>query len=940
MDQVIEFFEKIFDSSDWPPRWHCGQWSGFHGWLYIISDLLIWSAYFTIPLVILRYISKKQGIRFIRLYFLFAAFILACGATHFLDAAAFWVPMYRLNALFRLITGVVSWVTVFYLVKYLPVIFTLKPQKELEVEIEQRKRSEEKFRGLLEAAPDSIIIANEKGEIVLINQQTEKLFGYTKTELINKPVEILIPGDLHSKHVSDRIRYIANPKVRAMGAGLELYAIRKDGTRFPVEISLSPLVTEEGILISASVRDITDRKKAEEDLNNFNKELLLSRKKIEESEARFRNVIEQAINPILILKGEDLKLELANEPLFKLWNVGKESIGKPFLEILPEMTGQPFLELLMDVLHNGTTHYGNEQPAFFIRENGEKEIVYFNFVYSPYRENDNTISGVIVQATDVSVNVISRKKVETSETNLIIANNRLTETKALLSKLNAELEEKVEARTEAIYKNEKRFRALVENNYDIISLLNESFKIIYRSPSATRILGWSNDEMKDLDGFKNIHPDDRERTGNVIGESMANPGKPINALFRRLHKSGNYVSLQGVITNLLHDENVKALVFNFRDVTEQKAAEEKLIKSEKQFRSTLDNMMEGAQIIDFNWRYIYVNDAFTRHAKYSKEELLGYTVMEKFPGIEQTEIFKIYQRCFNERVPIHLENEFIFPDGSPGWFELSFQPVEEGIFILSVDITERKQAEQKIIKLNTELEERVIRRTEQLKKTNEELEAFSYSVSHDLRAPLRAIIGFTAILEEDYSSKLDVEAMRLTGVIKNNTLKMSNLIDDLLAFSRISRHNIEKTMIDTNEMVQQIITELEKKNETGAIDWVVHSLSNVKGDINTIRQVWINLISNAVKYSANKSQPRIEIRSYFQKDQIVFLIKDNGAGFDNKYAGKLFRVFQRLHSNNEFEGTGVGLAIVEKIVSKHGGKVWAEGEIGKGASFYFSIPAE
>jgi len=264
MEQVIEFFRKLFDSADWPPRWHCGRWTEFHGWLYIISDLLIWSAYFAIPTVIIRYISKRQGIRFVRLYFLFAAFILACGATHFLDALAFWIPAYRLNALFRLITGIISWITVFYLVKFLPVIFSLKPQKELETEIEQRKRSEEKFRGLLEAAPDAMIIANEKGEIVLINKQTEKLFGYTKEELIGQPVEILIPASLHQHHVKHREKYIEDPHVRAMGAGIELESLKKDGSKFPVEISLSPLVTEEGILVSASVRDITDRKQSEE----------------------------------------------------------------------------------------------------------------------------------------------------------------------------------------------------------------------------------------------------------------------------------------------------------------------------------------------------------------------------------------------------------------------------------------------------------------------------------------------------------------------------------------------------------------------------------------------------------------------------------------------------------------------------------------------------
>ncbi|MES1226381.1 MAG: ATP-binding protein, partial [Bacteroidota bacterium] len=312
-----------------------------------------------------------------------------------------------------------------------------------------------------------------------------------------------------------------------------------------------------------------------------------------------------------------------------------------------------------------------------------------------------------------------------------------------------------------------------------------------------------------------------------------------------------------------------------------------------------------------------------------------------YPGIEQTEIYKIYLKCFNERATIHLENEFVFPDKSVAWFELSFQPVPEGIFILSVDITERKHAEAKIIKLNTELEERVIKRTEELRKTNEELEAFSYSVSHDLRAPLRAIIGFTAILEEDYSSKLDNEAQRITGIIKSNTTKMGNLIDDLLTFSRMGRQDIVKAAVNTNELVQEVIEGQYRKEQDKPIKWIIHNMPVVKADINTIRQVWINLISNAIKYSEKSAEPVIEIGSFKNDDgQVTFFVKDNGVGFDNKYKNKLFKVFQSLHSSDEFEGTGIGLAIIEKIISKHGGTVWAEAALHKGATFFFNLPEE
>lgn len=226
---------------------------------------------------------------------------------------------------------------------------------------------------------------------------------------------------------------------------------------------------------------------------------------------------------------------------------------------------------------------------------------------------------------------------------------------------------------------------------------------------------------------------------------------------------------------------------------------------------------------------------------------------------------------------------------------------------------------------------------EQLQKTNAELEAFTYSVSHDLRAPLRGIIGFTAILEEEYSSKLDSEAMRITSVIKSNALRMGNLIDDLLNFSRLGRHEIIKGTVDMEDMVKQVVAELDNKANERPVKWMIHPLPDAQADINTIKQVWINLIDNAIKYSRNNEQPVIEIGTVEKEGEQAFFIKDNGVGFDQQYAGKLFKVFQRLHSMHEFEGTGVGLALVEKIISRHGGRIWAEAELNKGATFYFTL---
>ena len=505
--QIADFFTRLFDDSDWPPRWHCGRWTEFHGWLYIVSDLLIWAAYFSIPLVIIRYISKKQGLAFVKLYFLFAAFILACGSTHFLDAIAFWFPMYRLNALVRFITGILSWITVFSLVKLLPQAFSLKSQKELETEIVQRKIAEEQARDneeqiktIFDAAPDAIIVIDEQGTIIKWNPRAETLFGWTDGEVTGKRLsEVVIPPRYRDAHQKGLARFLHTGESTVLGKTIEIQALDKKGAEMEVALSISPASRQ-----------------------------------------------------------------------------------------------------------------------------GRRHFI----------------------------------------------------------------------------------------------------------------------------GF-------------------------------------------------------------IRDISEQKKAREEIAL-----------------------------------------------------------------------------------------------------------------------------------RTAQLETANKEMEAFAYSVSHDLRAPLRGITGFAGILEEDYGSRLDDEARRIMSVINKNALKMAQLIDDLLVFSRTSRQDVVKKTIPMRSMVGDVIDELITGMETVAIEWVVQDLPDIKGDIAAIRQVWVNLVSNALKYAAGRSPVRIEIGSYFSNGQVVFFVKDNGVGFDSRYKDKLFRVFQRLHGADQFEGTGIGLALVEKIISKHGGTVWADGEPDKGACFFFSLPAE
>lgn len=364
-----------------------------------------------------------------------------------------------------------------------------------------------------------------------------------------------------------------------------------------------------------------------------------------------------------------------------------------------------------------------------------------------------------------------------------------------------------------------------------------------------------------------------------------------------------------------------------------------LKKSEERFRSTLDNMLEGCQILGFDWCYIYLNDSADRHNRRPKEELLGKKYTDMWHGIESTEVYRIIKNCMDNRVTHHMENEFEFPDGSKGWFELSIQPIPEGVFILSYDISERKKSEHELLKLNAELEHRVAERTTELEVVNKELEAFTYSVSHDLRAPLRHISGFVQLLNENKSQAMDAKSNRYLSIISDSAKQMGKLIDDLLNFSRMGRASLRYGLVDFNYLVNQVIDELESDSNHKNVKWEIMQLPSLHADYSLMKIVFVNLLDNAVKYSGKVDSPKIQIGfNKPEETKIVFYVKDNGAGFDMKYAHKLFGVFQRLHSTEEYEGTGIGLATVRRIVHKHNGETWAEGEVGKGASFFLSLP--
>lgn len=485
------------------------------------------------------------------------------------------------------------------------------------------------------------------------------------------------------------------------------------------------------------------------------------------------------------------------------------------------------------------------------------------------------------------------------------------------------------------------YAAIVESSDDAIIGKTLDGTIQSWNAGAQRIFGYTAEEVIGKSILILFPPDKVAEEADIL--QRIERGERIDHYeTTRVRKDGSLVEIS-VTVSPVSDEDGRIVGASkiARDITVRKKAEEALIRAQSRYKRTLDHLLEGCQIIGFDWRYLYINDVAAAHGRMPRERLIGRTMMEAYPGIEKTKMFSNLKKCMEQGIPNVMENEFVFEDGkTSAWFNLRIEPVPEGIFILSVDITEEKMMLEELNRHRDHLEALVNERTAQLEEANKELESFSYSVSHDLRAPLRHINGFVSLLKNRIGSSLDAESERYLQTISASTVEMGTLIDSILDFSRMGRTALMVRKTNVGLLVRAVIDELSAEGDSSRIVWSIAPLPDVDADPGMLRLVFENLISNAMKFSSRKERPEICISCTRSDGAEVFVVKDNGVGFDMKYMDRLFGVFQRLHSQEEFEGVGIGLANVRRIVGRHGGRTWAEGKLNEGAAFYFSIPSK
>ena len=821
---------------------------------------------------------------------------------------------------------------------------------------------------IVQSSQDAIIGKDLKGTIISWNYGAEKTYGYSAREALGKPISMLVPRGRHDE-VTDFLE-----KIRR-GESIdhfETVRITKEGKSLHVSLAISPIRDKTGRIIGASTvaRDVSVRRKLDED------------------RLRLAAIVEYS---------EDAILGLTLDGIVTSWNAGAEKMfgfrakdvtGKSVRMIYPTDRPDELPEIISRIkLGHRIEH--NETK----RKRQDGTIFDVSLSISPIKDDVGEIIGISKIIRDISgqkqASQYARSLIEASLDPLVTISpdGKITDVNEATVQVTGVLREKlIGSDFSSYFIDPEEARLGYEQVFKEGSVRDYPLAILHVSGAITHVL-YNASVYRDADGkvlgvfaaardtterkkaedllhatsayarslieasldpLVTISPEGKitdvnHATELITGVSrewlngtdfsnyFTEPRKAREG-YRKVFKEG-YVKdyplairhSSGRVTDVFYNATVyrdaagkvRGVFAAARDVTETK-------KASQYARSLIESSLDPLVTISPDGKITDVNEATVRVTGVMRDRLIGTDFSNNFTEPEKAregyqQVFKIgfvkdYPltiRSTTGKLTDVLYNASVYRDDKDNVL---------GVFAAARDVTVRKQA------------------SVELESSNRELESFTYSVSHDLRAPLRAIDSFSKILVDEHSSKLDAEAKRLLGIIRHNTGQMGKLIDDLLTLSRLGRSEISTQMVEMSDMIKDVFRLLKPSFPGRNIEFVTHTIHDARVDPTLFRQVWQNILSNAMKFTGNRDKAKIEVSSTLDKNNVVYSIKDNGVGFNMEFAHKLFRVFERLHSADEFEGSGVGLAIVNRIVTRHGGKVWAEAKEGEGATFYVELP--
>ncbi len=755
---------------------------------------------------------------------------------------------------------------------------------------------------IIESSDDAIISKTLDGIITSWNRGAQKIFGYSAEEAIGRPMLLVIPPERANEEPEILARIARGENVEHF----ETVRVRKDGKLIDVSATISPLKDGGGKIVGASkiARDITERKKTESAL--------------EESESRLRLVLQAAqighweIDPVTrSARCSDLNFGIFGyaEP-FPEW-----SVQKFFSHLHPDDR-----ERVKGIVQNGlATQQDWQFESRIIRQD---QAVRWISAQSRFFQN---IGGHPLLVLGICEDITGRKLAE-------------------------------EARRES----DSRYRSLFDCAPDGIVIVDPKGYYLDGNAGICRMLGYTRDEFIRLHASDVVAKTEIHRIDGALTEILAKSDYHQEWQFRR--KDGSIIDVDTIAT-ALPDGNLTAII---HDITERKQMELAVHESEERFRSMANSMSQLAWIAKADGFIFWYNQRWYEYTGTTPKQMEGWGWQSVHDPAVLPRVMEKWQAAIAAGEPFEMEFPLRGADGKFRRFLTRGQPLKDSTgkvmqwFGTNTDVEILKEAEEKVRQLNAGLEQRVKERTAELEAANKELEAFSFSVSHDLRAPLRAINGFAEIVLGDFGPQLPEAGRRNLERIRNGGLRMGELIDDLLAFSRLSRQSMKRQEVDSAKLVQIVLDESQPQRENRRFELNVGNLPVCLGDAALLKQVWVNLIYNAIKYTRGREPAVIEIGclesdggrvtgdgtdvsaspATCHPSPVTFFVRDNGAGFDMRYADKLFGVFQRLHRADEFEGTGVGLAIVQRIVHRHGGRIWADAAVGRGATFYFTLEGE